>query len=890
MSSGFGHDFGQVRIHVDSAAAATAAAVHARAFTVGRDIVFAASRYSPGSQDGRHLLAHELAHVAQGRFRPRSMRAGVDLTLSQPNEPDEVAAEAAASRFASAPVRAEGGRAMAPPASFRDSSVSIHRQDELPPFEPNPAARPAIPTPDLDIDPSELNEPRCPAVPTRLGNLTPVPNCDEDGEDVDGEPPFFFCSDSDILRNQSELDRLRQFVSSRQSGTEFSIRAYSSEEGPGAAANRDQYNRNLSCHRLNRMVRELLNLGVQERQIDAVSMGPTTKFGAGVAGRPANRRAVIEAVPPAQVTRPSADGMTMDQIRDAARDRIVNGDYPLAADAYTFRWSCGRFRTLADAVAKMNVIVGDPGRASAELGTTEAVGPNTIVISTDIANATDPIGCAANRIVDLAFHHFSRPVLARFDDQHHGGLHLVHLAGLPVCRIPLDPLNATFSTKSTPSPTDPFIGFLPSCADLPLTGPLASQHGPASMDTPPVFTASVQVTNASGSVVPSPPSKPTVGAEPDNPFALTAEVNVTGDPATIARYEIGFLQTVMGENWSTTYSDGRRERRRFPLPLRDGAPIRDAQQHDPPWFSRASTVRAQPGLNHVAMADAPNMRAFKVLPDLAVSRFVFAKSFPQPGAARPITVEHADFEPQAGPLLPKGSSPDAIRAAQALRNNVPNHGSRHLGFNTWIAARQRDPRAPETHGATQFLAGRRMLFHMDVDWQPTLSGLAGRGSWDLSGRAATPDDAAGMLLRGAVPDDFQSDGVPLFAEFLEVDPPLPRAQAPERLAFRDYVDAVRRVSLPHRTTPVVRREIVVVIRIQVATGRADLDTENLDRSVVRVLDSQGNPIAGAEAAAFAGAIFPEVRKLVVSSGVAPNEPQSGTMPIAVRLPAVSGLP
>jgi hypothetical protein len=58
-------DFGQVRVHTDGKAAESARAVAARAFTVGTDIVFGASQYAPHRSDGRSLLAHELAHVAQ---------------------------------------------------------------------------------------------------------------------------------------------------------------------------------------------------------------------------------------------------------------------------------------------------------------------------------------------------------------------------------------------------------------------------------------------------------------------------------------------------------------------------------------------------------------------------------------------------------------------------------------------------------------------------------------------------------------------------------------------------------------------------------------------------------------------------------------------------------
>ena len=66
MESRFGRDFGAVRIHTDNDAARRAAALGALAYTIGHDIHFAAGSYEPASERGRHLLAHELAHVAQG--------------------------------------------------------------------------------------------------------------------------------------------------------------------------------------------------------------------------------------------------------------------------------------------------------------------------------------------------------------------------------------------------------------------------------------------------------------------------------------------------------------------------------------------------------------------------------------------------------------------------------------------------------------------------------------------------------------------------------------------------------------------------------------------------------------------------------------------------------
>ncbi|CAG0995837.1 hypothetical protein GEOBC_02640 [Geobacteraceae bacterium] len=61
----FGYDFSQVRIHAGPEAAESARALNAHAYTVGRDVVFGAGEYAPGSDSGRRLIAHELTHVVQ---------------------------------------------------------------------------------------------------------------------------------------------------------------------------------------------------------------------------------------------------------------------------------------------------------------------------------------------------------------------------------------------------------------------------------------------------------------------------------------------------------------------------------------------------------------------------------------------------------------------------------------------------------------------------------------------------------------------------------------------------------------------------------------------------------------------------------------------------------
>jgi hypothetical protein len=71
----FGRDFGHVRVHRNGSSAALARSLHARAFTVGSDIVFGTGEYAPQTQAGRRLLAHELTHVVQ-------QSAGAGLTSS----------------------------------------------------------------------------------------------------------------------------------------------------------------------------------------------------------------------------------------------------------------------------------------------------------------------------------------------------------------------------------------------------------------------------------------------------------------------------------------------------------------------------------------------------------------------------------------------------------------------------------------------------------------------------------------------------------------------------------------------------------------------------------------------------------------------------------------
>jgi hypothetical protein len=94
MGARVGQDFSGVRVHNDARAADAARSLDALAFTAGRNIVFGAGQYNPGSARGRHIIGHELAHVAQqggDSGHPRTNRAA--LQIGSTSDPAEVEAD-----------------------------------------------------------------------------------------------------------------------------------------------------------------------------------------------------------------------------------------------------------------------------------------------------------------------------------------------------------------------------------------------------------------------------------------------------------------------------------------------------------------------------------------------------------------------------------------------------------------------------------------------------------------------------------------------------------------------------------------------------------------------------------------------------------------------------
>jgi hypothetical protein len=99
MEPRLGHSFSNVRVHADALSAASARAVRARAYTTGRDIVFGAGQYSPGTEHGRLLLAHELAHVVQQALGPVDGTPTSDgIEVSDPSDRFEREAHGVAGR------------------------------------------------------------------------------------------------------------------------------------------------------------------------------------------------------------------------------------------------------------------------------------------------------------------------------------------------------------------------------------------------------------------------------------------------------------------------------------------------------------------------------------------------------------------------------------------------------------------------------------------------------------------------------------------------------------------------------------------------------------------------------------------------------------------------
>lgn len=120
FESSLGADLSSVRVHTGAASADAAAAVGAKAYTVGQDIHFGAGYYDPSSSDGQHLLAHEVAHTVQqsGGSATRQNK----LQVSAPHDAAEHEADRAADAMTSGQsFQIGGGAPVAARKVYRDA-------------------------------------------------------------------------------------------------------------------------------------------------------------------------------------------------------------------------------------------------------------------------------------------------------------------------------------------------------------------------------------------------------------------------------------------------------------------------------------------------------------------------------------------------------------------------------------------------------------------------------------------------------------------------------------------------------------------------------------------------------------------------------------------------
>ncbi|HKV78350.1 MAG TPA: DUF4157 domain-containing protein [Candidatus Sulfotelmatobacter sp.] len=120
MEPRFGRNFNDVRVHVGPQAATSAREVSARAYTVGRHLVFDQGQYAPDSRLGQQLLAHELAHVVQ---QGGAQEIPSQIPITDAHDPTETQAEDAANFASGAGI--VGQRGPASLARFSDTGHHI---------------------------------------------------------------------------------------------------------------------------------------------------------------------------------------------------------------------------------------------------------------------------------------------------------------------------------------------------------------------------------------------------------------------------------------------------------------------------------------------------------------------------------------------------------------------------------------------------------------------------------------------------------------------------------------------------------------------------------------------------------------------------------------------
>jgi len=166
MQPRFGRDFGDVRVHTGPKASDSARAVNALAYTVGPNIVFAAGQYNPATQEGRRLLAHELAHTVQ----QAGAGSGPISGISQPGDASEIEAE----RVADSVMRKEELGSARVSFNIHEESPEDEDEEERTPLQSSVKKEAVIPGYDEDKLKTEADRVACTRRITSAPGAAPV--------------------------------------------------------------------------------------------------------------------------------------------------------------------------------------------------------------------------------------------------------------------------------------------------------------------------------------------------------------------------------------------------------------------------------------------------------------------------------------------------------------------------------------------------------------------------------------------------------------------------------------------------------------------------------------------------------------------------------------------
>jgi hypothetical protein len=775
MERRFGHDFSIVRIHTGAQAHDSARALHALAYTVGNDVVFGTGQYAPDTRAGRSLIAHELTHVIQqgGGGEPRHAQRIVQ------RQPD--------------------------PAAGKEEEHEENFGIQGPP-QPAPAELPGF----GDMAPDA----GCPPLPTNLGRLAPEPPCPTADADIIGER-FTFCRASDVFSPGSERPRLITWARSQPATSTFVVHGYASESD-----GTPEQNVNVSCHRAKRVARELYNAGVRSERIEIAARGGTTRFGTGAGKLRLNRVAVVRADAPAVRATPTTLPSKPREIVDLAVEKLTRSEYRLAADAYVARWTCGRVPSLAEAVRRSVIRIegeqltkefhpGDPfRRPEARLGFPIRAGRNEIVLAREtFDDTTDPLSCVMARIVDLVFHHTVSDLIPDFNQQHAAAAFLIELAGLPPCRSPdaQMPPRPAFDWWKRPT-ADPRQGLVPNCgtfAEGPLIGAVTPQPATAASLAPaPTFTvANFWFEGRNGGTIASvgeladvDPNDNLATARPDQgpAFSAAARVVAVGSRGQVARYRVGFVQTIVSARVVVRYVGGQMVRFEIPVPIRDGPSRDDAA---PPWLDPdAAPTFDTPGVPVVArFAQTPPMS--------------FPFHFMDPAMRGRMKNDPKD--PTKSTAVPE----DEMEVG-----NVVNRAHKAVIYHTWLVVRRDD--APLDRFSTRVLDARWTAWTQNVDFV----GRRGTGTFQANVDPTPLTDASAMQLGGPTPREaqFQTPRDLMRSQrIVTVAEATPRAQAGGMSIEQawTHLRGIIHELEPLRRALGLREALTVRIRIDPATGR-----------------------------------------------------------------------